>query len=185
MSFEESLHQARKARHQRFAARAVPQTDPARAAPPRGAPSPVVPPRSARNRLDRDYERAWACELLGLPDSPPPRPLRVDDIVRATAPHFGVDADVLLGRCGGRTLARARHVAMYLARRLTTQSLAEIGRRFGARDHTLALYAVRRIERLIANDRRLAESIARIGGALGCSLRESGESPQRRTEEKV
>jgi hypothetical protein len=185
MSFEESLHQARKARLQRFAARAVAQTDPAQAAPPRGASSRAAPWRAAHNPLDRDYERAWACELLGLPDGPPPRPLRVDDIVRATAHHFGVDRDAVLARDRGRTLARARHVAMYLARRLTTQSLADIGRRFGARDHTLALYAVRRIERLIADDRRLSESIVRIGAALGCSLRESGESPQRRPEEAV
>jgi chromosomal replication initiator protein len=50
-------------------------------------------------------------------------------------------------------------VAMYLAKTLTLRSLPEIGRRFGGRDHTTVLHAVRKIEGLVGNDAALAEEI--------------------------
>jgi chromosomal replication initiator protein len=52
-----------------------------------------------------------------------------------------------------------RQVAMYLAKTLTLRSLPEIGRRFGGRDHTTVLHAVRKIESLVGNDNVLAEEI--------------------------
>ena len=52
-----------------------------------------------------------------------------------------------------------RQVAMYLAKTLTLRSLPEIGRRFGGRDHTTVLHAVRKIEGLVGNDMALAEEI--------------------------
>jgi chromosomal replication initiator protein len=52
-----------------------------------------------------------------------------------------------------------RQVAMYLAKTLTLRSLPEIGRRFGGRDHTTVLHAVRKIEGLVGNDVTLAEEI--------------------------
>jgi len=54
---------------------------------------------------------------------------------------------------------RPRQVAMYLAKTLTLRSLPEIGRRFGGRDHTTVLHAVRKIEGLVGNDVALAEEI--------------------------
>jgi chromosomal replication initiator protein len=48
---------------------------------------------------------------------------------------------------------------MYLAKTLTLRSLPEIGRRFGGRDHTTVLHAVRKIENLVNNDTSLAEEI--------------------------
>jgi chromosomal replication initiator protein len=54
---------------------------------------------------------------------------------------------------------RPRQVAMYLAKTLTLRSLPEIGRRFGGRDHTTVLHAVRKIENLVHNDTSLAEEI--------------------------
>jgi chromosomal replication initiator protein len=54
---------------------------------------------------------------------------------------------------------RPRQVAMYLAKTLTLRSLPEIGRRFGGRDHTTVLHAVRKIEGLVGNDMALAEEI--------------------------
>jgi chromosomal replication initiator protein len=54
---------------------------------------------------------------------------------------------------------RPRQVAMYLAKILTLRSLPEIGRRFGGRDHTTVLHAVRKIEALAGNDTTLAEEI--------------------------
>jgi chromosomal replication initiator protein len=54
---------------------------------------------------------------------------------------------------------RPRQIAMYLAKTLTLRSLPEIGRRFGGRDHTTVLHAVRKIENLVSTDTALAEEI--------------------------
>ncbi|MGH6789157.1 MAG: helix-turn-helix domain-containing protein, partial [Pseudolabrys sp.] len=56
-------------------------------------------------------------------------------------------------------VVRPRQIAMYLAKTLTLRSLPEIGRRFGGRDHTTVLHAVRKIEGLVGNDMTLAEEI--------------------------
>jgi chromosomal replication initiator protein len=58
-----------------------------------------------------------------------------------------------------RAVARPRQVAMYLAKQLTPRSLPEIGRKFGGRDHTTVMHAVRKIEELKAQDRTLAEDL--------------------------
>ena len=58
-----------------------------------------------------------------------------------------------------RAVARPRQVAMYLAKQLTTRSLPEIGRKFGGRDHTTVMHAVKRIEELRQMDASLAEDI--------------------------
>jgi chromosomal replication initiator protein len=56
-------------------------------------------------------------------------------------------------------VVRPRQIAMYLAKALTLRSLPEIGRRFGGRDHTTVLHAVRKIETLAGSDSALAEEI--------------------------
>src|SRR5207249_11514021 len=58
-----------------------------------------------------------------------------------------------------RAVARPRQVAMYLAKQLTTRSLPEIGRKFGGRDHTTVMHAVRKIEELTRTDPSLAEDV--------------------------
>jgi chromosomal replication initiator protein len=58
-----------------------------------------------------------------------------------------------------RAVARPRQVAMYLCKQLTPRSLPEIGRKFGGRDHTTVMHAVRKIEELRAQDRHIAEDI--------------------------
>lgn len=59
-------------------------------------------------------------------------------------------------------IVKARQIAMFIAKKMTSQSLPEIGRRFGRRDHTTVLHAVRKIERLEAQDAALSELINRI-----------------------
>jgi chromosomal replication initiator protein len=58
-----------------------------------------------------------------------------------------------------RMVARPRQVAMYLAKQLTQRSLPEIGKRFGGRDHTTVMHAVRKIEELTRIDQALAEDV--------------------------
>jgi len=78
--------------------------------------------------------------------------ITVDDIQKAASEHFGLKQADLISERRNRSIARPRQAAMWLAKQLTTRSLPDIGRRFGGRDHTTVLHAVRRIEALKADD---------------------------------
>jgi len=83
----------------------------------------------------------------------------VDEIQKAVAEHYGLKQADLLSERRTRAVARPRQTAMYLAKQLTTRSYPDIGRRFGGRDHTTVLHAVRTIERLAAEDPALARDV--------------------------
>ncbi|MCC2111136.1 MAG: chromosomal replication initiator protein DnaA, partial [Hyphomicrobiales bacterium] len=89
-----------------------------------------------------------------------PRRVKIEDIQRAVAKHFNVSKADLLSSRRTRSVVRPRQIAMYLSKLLTPRSLPEIGRRFGGRDHTTVLHAVRKIEGLMGNDRSLADDVA-------------------------
>ena len=95
----------------------------------------------------------------------------VGAIQRAVCRHYQVSMNDLSSIRRTANVVRPRQVAMYLAKTLTLRSLPEIGRRFGGRDHTTVLHAVRKIEGLIAKDTALATDIellkAKIGGSYG------------------
>lgn len=82
--------------------------------------------------------------------------ITVDDIQKATSEHFGLKQADLISERRTRSVARPRQAAMWLAKQLTVRSLPDIGRRFGGRDHTTVLHAVRRIEELRQNDAQLS-----------------------------
>lgn len=87
---------------------------------------------------------------------------KIKMIQRVVATHYGVTvADIVSAR---RTadVVMPRHVAMFVAKRMTGRSLPEIGRRFGMRDHTSVLSAVRKIRRLCSAQPHLAASIVEI-----------------------
>ncbi len=86
-----------------------------------------------------------------------PKRVRVDDILRIVAKHYNVTRADLLSQRRTANVVKPRQVAMYLAKTLTLRSLPEIGRRFGGRDHTTVLHAVRKIDRLLATDRSLSD----------------------------
>jgi len=65
-----------------------------------------------------------------------------------------------------QAVVRPRHVAMYLAKQLTSRSLPEIGRKFGKRDHTTVMYAIRRIEELRPKDPALDEDVEQLRRSL-------------------
>jgi len=88
-----------------------------------------------------------------------PRRIRVEDILRIVAKHYGVTRSDLLSSRRTANVVRPRQIAMYLAKTLTLRSLPEIGRRFGGRDHTTVLHAVRKIDALIVTDKVLAEEV--------------------------
>ena len=88
--------------------------------------------------------------------------ITIDDIQKATADHYGMKQADLLSERRNRAVARPRQAAMWLAKQLTTRSLPDIGRRFGGRDHTTVLHAVRRIEALRAEDNALSHDLETI-----------------------
>jgi chromosomal replication initiator protein len=83
----------------------------------------------------------------------------VDEIQKVTSEHYGLKQADLISPGRARALARPRQAAMWLAKQLTTRSLPDIGRRFGGRDHTTVLHAVRRIDELRAADPQLARDL--------------------------
>jgi chromosomal replication initiator protein len=88
-----------------------------------------------------------------------PKRVKIEDIQRIVARQYNVSRADLLSSRRTANVVRPRQVAMYLAKTLTLRSLPEIGRRFGGRDHTTVLHAVRKIENLVHSDTALAEEI--------------------------
>ncbi len=88
-----------------------------------------------------------------------PRRVKIEDIQRIVARQYNVSRSDLLSSRRTANVVRPRQVAMYLAKTLTLRSLPEIGRRFGGRDHTTVLHAVRKIEHLLGNEPALADEI--------------------------
>jgi chromosomal replication initiator protein len=88
-----------------------------------------------------------------------PKRVRVEDIQRVVARHYNVPRSDLLSNRRTRIIVRPRQVAMYLAKMMTPRSLPEIGRRFGGRDHTTVLHAVRKIEEQMGSDAKLAQEM--------------------------
>lgn len=98
-------------------------------------------------------------DLLGdLLSANAPR-VRVEDIQKVVAQHYNLHTFEMHSPRRARAVARPRQVAMYLAKQLTTLSLPEIGRKFGGRDHTTVMHAVRRVECLLKEDRLLAGDV--------------------------
>ncbi len=88
-----------------------------------------------------------------------PKKVMIDDILRVVTKHFGVNRSDLLSSRRNRSIVRPRQIGMYLAKSLTARSLPEIGRRFGGRDHTTVLHAIRKVDELIAGDAALREDV--------------------------
>jgi chromosomal replication initiator protein len=98
-------------------------------------------------------------ELRDLIRPQEPRRVKIEDIQRIVARQYNVSRADLLSSRRTANVVRPRQVAMYLAKTLTLRSLPEIGRRFGGRDHTTVLHAVRKIENLVGSDASVKEEI--------------------------
>lgn len=91
-----------------------------------------------------------------------PRRIKIEDILRIISRHFGVSKGDLLSQRRHRSVVWPRQIGMYLAKQLTARSLPEIGRRFGNRDHTTVLHAIRKIEGELAGNPRLKEELEEL-----------------------
>jgi len=144
----------------------------------------LIVPQNARDHLaarinatPRDLEGAFnqvlaQSEIMGMPitlesiqDTLSDRRylssqrLTVDRIQRAVAEEFEITLDDMVSKRRARIVARPRQVAMYLSKKLTKRSLPDIGRRFGGRDHTTVMHAVKRIDEIRLDDPIFAAKI--------------------------
>jgi len=96
-----------------------------------------------------------------------PRRIKIEDIIKSVSRHFGVSKGDILSQRRHRSVVWPRQIGMYLSKQLTTRSLPEIGRRFGNRDHTTVLHAIRKIDREIGKSARLKDEIDELKKQLG------------------
>ena len=105
--------------------------------------------------IDLDFAVATLGDVLRGAE----RRVTIDEIQKAVSAHFELKPVDLVSARRAVVVARPRQIAMYLAKRLTTRSLPEIGRKFGGRDHSTVIHAVRRIEELRDKDREIDTAV--------------------------
>jgi chromosomal replication initiator protein len=101
--------------------------------------------------IDMDFTAETLADLLRSTQ----RRITIDEIQRRVSDHYRIKQTEMSSARRAREVARPRQVAMYLAKQLTPRSLPEIGRRFGGRDHTTVIHAVKQIEKLRQTDAEL------------------------------
>ncbi|MBM6579188.1 chromosomal replication initiator protein DnaA [Microvirga sp. BT689] len=88
-----------------------------------------------------------------------PKRVKIEDIQKLVASRYNVSRSDILSERRTAAVVRPRQIAMYLSKVLTLRSLPEIGRRFGGRDHTTVLHAVRKIEKALGEDHALSDEV--------------------------
>jgi chromosomal replication initiator protein len=104
----------------------------------------------------------FAEDVLGEMFRASRRRITIDEIQKRVSEHFHIRHAEMLSARRAREVARPRQIAMYLAKQLTPRSLPEIGRRFGGRDHTTVIHAVRQIEKLRASDSEIDHDVTAL-----------------------
>jgi chromosomal replication initiator protein len=94
------------------------------------------------------------------------RRVSIDDIQKRVAEFYGIKMSEMQSAKRVQNVARPRQIAMYFAKTLTTRSFPEIGRRFGGRDHTTVLHAVKKVEELCSKDHDFAEDLVLLRKSL-------------------
>jgi len=117
---------------------------------------------SMANIYQRPVDMDLAKEALRDLLPPPSARVSVDGIVRTVAEHFGVPVRDLMGKRRSKSIAHPRQICMFLARRLTSHSLEEIGGYFGGRDHTTVMYAYDKIRREAEDNTELADTLEKL-----------------------
>jgi chromosomal replication initiator protein len=109
--------------------------------------------------MDRPVTIETVEEALGELPVKSEKRVTVDDIQKGVAAYFDITVEDLHSKRRTKTVVRPRHIAMYLAKTLTTRSLPDIGRRFGGRDHSTVIHAVNKITDQLPSDAVLAEDV--------------------------
>jgi len=108
--------------------------------------------------IDMEFTQETLADLLRATQ----RRITIDEIQRRVCDHYRIKHSEMSSARRAREVARPRQIAMYLAKQLTPRSLPEIGRRFGGRDHTTVIHAVRQIEKLRQTDAELDADVRLI-----------------------
>ena len=108
---------------------------------------------------NRPITAEFAEDVLGEMFRASRRRITIDEIQKRVSEHFHIRHAEMVSARRAREVARPRQIAMYLAKQLTPRSLPEIGRRFGGRDHTTVIHAVRQIEKLRAIDSEIDHDV--------------------------
>ena len=87
------------------------------------------------------------------------RKVTIEEIIRKVAEHYNLRMADLISARRARVVARPRQIAMFLSKSLTSKSLPEIGRKFGGRDHTTVIHAIKKIEELKLVDVQIADEV--------------------------
>jgi hypothetical protein len=130
---------------------------------------PAVPPPTEPPRRIRRPVRIWFWIVDEINPSLPSK-LTIEDIQSAVERHCKVGHLELISARRTTDVVRPRQIAMFLAKDLTPHSLPVIGRKFGGRDHTTVLHAVRRIETLRVSDKTLAADLDAIRHAIAAPV---------------
>ncbi len=115
---------------------------------------------------DASITSAFAEDVLAEMFRASKRRITIDEIQKRVSDHFRIRQAEMVSARRAREVARPRQIAMYLAKQLTPRSLPEIGRRFGGRDHTTVIHAVRQIEKLRGLDHDLDNDVRTLMRAL-------------------
>ena len=94
------------------------------------------------------------------------RKVSIEEIQRVVAEHFNIRISDMHSPQRSRSVARPRQIAMYLSKKLTQKSLPDIGQKFGGRDHTTVLHAIRKVEELRSTDAAFDEDVERLRRTL-------------------
>ncbi|MCF8496015.1 MAG: chromosomal replication initiator protein DnaA [Alphaproteobacteria bacterium] len=109
----------------------------------------------ARQAITLETTQEVLQDLLRVHD----RRITIDEIQKKVTEHYNLRPADMHSARRARAVARPRQIAMYLAKQLTCRSLPEIGRKFGGRDHTTVMHAVRKIEELMGDDVQVAQDV--------------------------
>jgi len=109
--------------------------------------------------VGREIDLEMAQEVLRDVLRASERRITIEEIQRRVAEHYNIKLSEMSSERRARAVARPRQVAMFLSKQLTSRSLPEIGRKFGGRDHTTVMHAVRKIEELRQSDAAIAEDV--------------------------
>lgn len=121
-------------------------------------------PRKPKILITREEAHTPACcPMCGAPKQPQ---MMVAHIQQAVTAYYGLSGEAMTSARRAKELAHPRQVAMYLSSELTGKSLPEIGRRFGGRDHTTVIYAIKAVKRRIETDPEIATDVAALRESL-------------------
>ena len=105
--------------------------------------------------IDIDMAQECLTDILRISE----RKVTIEEIIRKVSDHYNLRMSDMISARRSRIISRPRQLAMFLAKNLTSKSLPEIGRRFGGRDHTTVIHAVKKIEELKNKDLHIAEEV--------------------------